>query len=68
VRVDEVLYDPEARLHFTPTTLARNRIAGFAWPLQDGSRAVHDPLLLGTALESLFGAELSTVRSVVGRS
>jgi uncharacterized cofD-like protein len=66
VRVDDVLYDPEAKLHFTPATLARNRIAGFAWPLQAGSRAVHDPHLLGTALESLFGAQPNTARAVVG--
>jgi uncharacterized cofD-like protein len=67
VRVDEVLYDPEAKLHFTPATLARNRITGFAWPLQAGRRAVHDPRLLGTALESLFGAQPSKVGMVVGR-
>jgi uncharacterized cofD-like protein len=67
VRVDDVLYDPRARLHFTPATLARNRITGFAWPLQEGSRAVHDRLLLGTALESFFGAQPSTARTVVGQ-
>jgi uncharacterized cofD-like protein len=66
VRVDDVLYDPGAKLHFTPPTLARNRIAGFAWPLQAGSRAVHDPRLLGVALESLFGAQSRTVRTVAG--
>jgi uncharacterized cofD-like protein len=67
VRVDDVLYDPDAKLHFTPATLARNRIAGFAWPLQAGSRAVHDPRLLGAALESILGTEPSTIRAVVGR-
>jgi hypothetical protein len=66
VRVDDVLYDPRARLHFTPATLARNRITGFAWPLQEGSRPIHDRLLLGTALESLFGAQPSTARTVAG--
>jgi uncharacterized cofD-like protein len=65
VRVDDVLYDPEAKLHFTPPTLARNHIAGFAWPLQAGPRAAHDPWLLGAALESLFGAEPGMVGTVV---
>ena len=67
VRVDEVLYDPQAKLHFTPATLARNRIAGFAWPLQAGARAVHDPHLLGAALESIFATQPSTIRTVGGR-
>lgn len=65
VRVDDVLYDPEAKLHFTPATLARNRIAGFARPLHAGSRAVHDSRLLGAALESMFGAQSSAVRTAV---
>jgi uncharacterized cofD-like protein len=68
VRVDYVLYDSQAKLHFTPATLGRNGIAGFAWPLQAGSRPVHDPRLLGAALESLFGAQPSAVRAVVGRT
>jgi uncharacterized cofD-like protein len=67
VRVDDVLYDPDAKLHFTPATLARNSIAGFAWPLQAGSLAVHDPRLLGTALESMFGTQPNTIRTAVGR-
>ena len=68
VRVDDVLYDSGAKLNFTPATLARNGIAGFAWPLQAGGRPVHDPRLLGAALESLFGAEPSAVPTVVGRT
>jgi uncharacterized cofD-like protein len=67
VRVDDVLYDPEAKLHFSPTTLARNRIAGFAWPLQEGSRPIHDPQLLAAALEPVFGAQQSAVGTAVGR-
>jgi uncharacterized cofD-like protein len=67
VRVDDVLYDPGAELHFTPATLARNRIAGFAWPLQAGSRPVHDPHLLGAALDALFAAQPSVAGSVAGR-
>ncbi len=61
VRVDDVLYDPEAELHFDAPALARNRIAGFAWPLQAGRRAVHDPRLLSAALESVF--ECATERA-----
>jgi uncharacterized cofD-like protein len=67
VRVDDVLYDPEAKLHFTPATLARNSITGFACPLQAGSRAVHDPNLLGAALGSLFVAQPNPVRAAGGR-
>jgi uncharacterized cofD-like protein len=67
VRVDDVLYDPEAKLRFTPAMLARNRIAGFAWPLQAGRCAVHDPNLLGAALESLFGSQPSAFGTVVRR-
>ena len=57
VRVDYVLYDPGSELHFSPVTLARNRVAGFARPLRAGRRAVHDVRLLGVALESLLGAQ-----------
>lgn len=67
VRVDEVLYDPNSELHFDPAALGRNRITGFAWPLQAGRRAVHDPRLLGTALESLFDAQRSTLGTLAGR-
>jgi len=67
VRVDEVLYDPRAELHFDAPALARNGIPGFAWPLQAGRRAVHDPRLLGAALESVFGAQASTLDTVAGR-
>jgi uncharacterized cofD-like protein len=66
VRVDDVLYDPEASLHFTPATLARNGIAGFAWPLQASSDSIHDPRLLGAALESVFGAERIALGTAVG--
>ena len=68
VRVDDVLYDPNAKLHFDAPALARSRISGFASPLQAGRRAVHDPRLLGTALESVFGAQPSALRTVAGRS
>jgi uncharacterized cofD-like protein len=68
VRVDDVLYDPEAKLCFDGPALARNHIGGFAWRLQSGQRAVHDPRLLGSALESLFGAQSSALDTAVGRS
>jgi uncharacterized cofD-like protein len=68
VRADEVLYDPQAELHFDAATLARNRIAGFGWRLQAGRRAVHDPHLLGAALESMFGAQAGALRSVSARA
>lgn len=68
VRVDEVLYDPEAALHFDAPGLARNRIVGFAWPLQAGRMAVHEPRLLGAALDSMFGAQPSALDTAVGRS
>ena len=69
VRVDAVFYDPEAKLHFDAPELARNRIGGFAWPLQAVHRPVHDPHRLGSALESLFGEQPSALfGSVVARS
>ncbi len=68
VRVDDVLYDPGAELHFDAAALARNRITGFALPLQAAGRAAHDPHLLGTALESLFEAQPSALGTVAGRS
>ena len=66
VRVDAVLYDPGAKLHFVAPTLARNRLPGFAHALQAGRRPVHDASLLGAALESLFSAELSAAGAVAG--
>jgi uncharacterized cofD-like protein len=54
VRVDYVLYDPAAALQYTPATLARHGLGGFAAPLQVGRRNVHDPQLLGMALRSLL--------------
>jgi uncharacterized cofD-like protein len=67
VRVDDVLYDPEATLHFTPATLARNHITGFAWPLRAGHQSLHDPSLLGAALGSVFDAQPNTVDAALGR-
>jgi uncharacterized cofD-like protein len=66
VRVEDVLYDSEAKLHFTPAALGRNGIAGYAWPLQADSRPVHDPRLLRAALESLFEAQRGALPAAVG--
>ncbi len=57
VRVDGVLYDPDANLRFSAATLARHGLPGFAHPLPAGRRPVHDAGLLGAALESLLGAQ-----------
>ena len=67
VRVDDVLYDAEARLRFSPETLARNHVTGFAWPLKDERPSIHDPRLLGDALQSVFEAQPSTVDAALGR-
>lgn len=64
VRVDEVLYDPRAELHFDAPALARNRLVGFAHSLQAGRFPVHDPSLLGAVLESLFSVEPSAVGAI----
>ena len=66
VRVDTVLYDPAAKLHFSAATLARNRLPGFAHSLQAGRLPVHDPSLLGAALDSLFSAQQSAFGAVAG--
>jgi uncharacterized cofD-like protein len=64
VRVDGVLYDPNAKLHFDAPALARNRLVGFAHTLQAGRFPVHDPSLLGAVLESLFSVESSAVGAI----
>jgi uncharacterized cofD-like protein len=67
IRVDSVLYDPVAKLHFSAAKLARHQLPGFAHPLQAGQLPVHDPGLLGAALESLFSAQPSEASAVAGR-
>jgi uncharacterized cofD-like protein len=64
VRVDGILYDPDAKLHFDAPALARNRLVGFAHSLQAGRFPVHDPSLLGAVLESLFSVEPSAVEAI----
>jgi uncharacterized cofD-like protein len=66
VRVDAVLYDPDAKLHLVAPTLARNRLAGFPRTLQAGRLPVHDASLLGAVLESLFSAEAIELEAVAG--
>jgi uncharacterized cofD-like protein len=68
VRVDAILYDPDAKLHFDARELARTRIPAFAWTLQSGRRAVHNPQLLGTALESMFGEQSNAVGTAAARA
>ncbi|MGA2926076.1 MAG: gluconeogenesis factor YvcK family protein [Solirubrobacteraceae bacterium] len=54
VRVDLVLHDPSAELHFTPRQLARARVPAIARPLAGALPGVHDPDLLALALGDLF--------------
>ena len=56
VRVDAVLYDPAARLHFSPAELAAADLPGFAYALQSEQPRRHDPVLLSAALHDLFCA------------
>ncbi len=56
VRVDTVLFDPTAELHFTPQQLARARVEGISRPLRSGQPGVHDQALLRLALQDLFTA------------
>jgi len=54
VRVDTVLYDPEAELAFTPESLARRRVEAIARPLRNGQSGVHDPASLRSALREIL--------------
>jgi uncharacterized cofD-like protein len=56
VRVDTVLYDPRAPLHFTPPDLTGAHLPGLAYPLADTSGGRHDPQLLSAALTDVFAA------------
>jgi len=55
IRVDAVLFDPEAEVSFAPAQLARRRIEAVPAPLQDGQPGIHDPALLRTALRGILG-------------
>lgn len=54
VRVDNVLYDPAARLGFTPAELAAAGLPGVARPLMSADPGRHDPILLAAALREMF--------------
>lgn len=54
VRLDAVLYDPAAKLHFDPEQLAVRGYQPLAHPLRSAQSGAHDPALLRDALEQLF--------------
>ncbi|MGZ4284250.1 MAG: gluconeogenesis factor YvcK family protein [Solirubrobacteraceae bacterium] len=54
VRVDTVLYDPHAQLHFTRPELVAADLRGVPSPIAAPRRGRHDPVLLSAALEDLF--------------
>jgi uncharacterized cofD-like protein len=54
VRVDRVLYDPAAALHFTPSELITLDLNWLARPLVNNHPDRHDPALLADALRELF--------------
>lgn len=54
VRVDAVLFDPAATLHFTPHQLEAAHVRALAYPLLSSVHGRHDPVLLGAALHDLF--------------
>lgn len=58
VRVDAVLLDPSATLHFAREQLAAERLELHRYPLQGAQRGIHDPVLLSAALQKLFSDEL----------
>jgi uncharacterized cofD-like protein len=54
VRVDAVLYDPSAALHFTEPDLAAAGLPGLPYELMSVDRGKHDPVLLSAALGPLL--------------
>jgi uncharacterized cofD-like protein len=54
LRIDYVLYDPAAALHFTPSQLAALDLPGLPRPLMSTNPGRHDPALLSAALRELF--------------
>ena len=54
VRPDLVIYDPAARLHFTPQQLATLDLPGLARSLMSADTGQHDPTLLAAAFADLF--------------
>jgi len=60
IRVDAVLYDPEAEVSFAPTHLARRGVEAVPRPLQDDEPGIHDPVLLRTALRGILARPRQT--------
>jgi uncharacterized cofD-like protein len=54
VRVDAVLYDPAAKLHFSAAELDGADLPGIAYPLKSLQPRRHEPMLLAAALQDLF--------------
>jgi uncharacterized cofD-like protein len=63
VRVDAVLYDPQADLKLAPHEVAVGRPVAVACPLRSRTPGLHDPVLLGEALDKLFGGRERRTRS-----
>jgi uncharacterized cofD-like protein len=61
VRVDIGLYDPGARLHFTPQQLALERLPALPRQLRAPEPGQHDPELLREALHELFSNDARLV-------
>jgi uncharacterized cofD-like protein len=55
VRVDAVLFDPAAQLHFSPRQLEATGLRALGYPLLGSLPGRHDPALLRAALHDLFG-------------
>jgi uncharacterized cofD-like protein len=54
VRVDAVLFDPAAKLHFTAHQCDTTHVRALAYPLVSSADGGHDPVLLSAALKDLF--------------
>lgn len=66
VRIDEVIHDPGAELHFTPAQLARARLDGVPRRLRGVDPDLHEPELLRRALHELFATRSpATIRLAV---
>jgi uncharacterized cofD-like protein len=59
VRVDAVLFDPAATLHFTPGQLEAAHVRALAYPLVSSDHGRHDSVLLSAALNDVFQGRFS---------
>ena len=64
VRVDAVLYDPDAPLTFTAQQLAESELPALSRHMQSTDPAVHDPASLHAALYELFTGAADPLRPV----